>query len=334
MAGSIGMGAKLMITPTPPPIIVFSSAVDEQDTGDRVSNGGVKLYNNWCKVLRQAGFEAYICTTDGNYTPWLIEHQPHVSLGQVRTWIAEGRDVRGVTSWLPAQGFINAMNTIYYFDAELKWTLHFKPLFDKYRYRIRKIGTHSRVQQGWYLSQNIEANYIPDWCDTTYWRPAHSRREIWRIGYMDEGAHTSRDVGECERVLRATAIPAEFVQVQGTEAQVLHTMQSCDVFLGLNPGKHKLWGEGCPRSQMEAMHAGAIVIAYDVRGNREYLLDGFTGLLVPRDRPDLMAQHLKDLLLLYTKQERKRILMNSIKFAQNAFSERGRLELLKEFLDL
>ena len=59
-------------------------------------------------------------------------------------------------------------------------------------------------------------------------------------------------------------------------------MQQCDIFLGLNLGKHPLWGEGCPIPPLEALHAGCVLVAYDVLGNREYLLPEGSGVLISR----------------------------------------------------
>jgi hypothetical protein len=314
------------------PVVVLSSAVDTQDTGDRVSNGGMKLYNNWAKALRLAGVEAYVCTTNGQYTPWLIEHQPHVPLAMVQDWVKAGRNVRGVTCWLPAQGFINTVKDLYYYDAELKWTLHFKALFDQYRERMRGIATHSRVQQGWYLAQNIDATYIPDWTDEQSWRPDDTVRVLQRVGFMFEGDHVPSDINIIQQILRRAGIEAEFIPVSGTEKEVRDIMQTCDVFLGLNPGKHPLWGEGCPRSQMEAMYAGAVVLAYDVRGNREYILDGLTGALVPRGHPERMGQRLKTLLL--NRSEREFMRREGQGVVGGTFSSKGRAAAIKKWLEL
>ena len=41
--------------------------------------------------------------------------------------------------------------------------------------------------------------------------------------------------------------------------------------------------EGCPLTGIEAMYCGVPVVAFDVGGVREWLTDGVTGLLVPRN---------------------------------------------------
>jgi glycosyltransferase involved in cell wall biosynthesis len=54
--------------------------------------------------------------------------------------------------------------------------------------------------------------------------------------------------------------------------------------------------EGLPRVIMEAMAAARPVVATDVRGSRDLVRDGESGLLVPLDRPDLLAEALMRLL--------------------------------------
>ena len=54
--------------------------------------------------------------------------------------------------------------------------------------------------------------------------------------------------------------------------------------------------EGLPRVVMEAMAAAKPVVATDVRGSRDLVRNGKSGLLVPLERPDLLAEALLRLL--------------------------------------
>ena len=56
------------------------------------------------------------------------------------------------------------------------------------------------------------------------------------------------------------------------------------------------WREGMPRSIIEAMASGLPVVASDIRGCREEVVHGETGLLVPVRRPDRLAQALLTLI--------------------------------------
>jgi glycosyltransferase involved in cell wall biosynthesis len=56
------------------------------------------------------------------------------------------------------------------------------------------------------------------------------------------------------------------------------------------------WREGLPRSIIEAMAAGLPVVATDIRGCREEVIDGQTGLLVPPRQAEPLAHALEQLL--------------------------------------
>lgn len=55
--------------------------------------------------------------------------------------------------------------------------------------------------------------------------------------------------------------------------------------------------EGAPYVPLEAMRAGVPVVATDVTGNRDVVVDGSTGLLVPVDDPAALAEAIVRLLL-------------------------------------
>jgi glycosyltransferase involved in cell wall biosynthesis len=49
------------------------------------------------------------------------------------------------------------------------------------------------------------------------------------------------------------------------------------------------WREGFPRSAMEAAAMGLATVATDIRGNRQVVVDGETGVLVPVRSPAALA---------------------------------------------
>jgi hypothetical protein len=305
--------------------------------GDGKYNGGTKLYNLFVKLLRAHGYEAYIATYDGKYEHWLIEHQPHVSLETVREWKVEGRPLRFVTAWMGSNAFIDLADEIYFYDVELAWTsgTHFailRSLMDAKK--IRSLATHSRTQQAWYLATfRQEPILIPEWSDETYWFPLPEKRQLGTAGYLIEGPRTRGDIRVIAEYCHAKGVDLQLLNLAGgDECAIIEKMRQCDFYLGMNPGKSAIWGEGCPRTQQEAMHAGCVVIAYDVRGNREYLIDGYTGILVKRHRPDLVAQHLVRLMQNFKLKEQIRA--TSTDLAARAFSSYGRWELVREFLEI
>jgi len=56
------------------------------------------------------------------------------------------------------------------------------------------------------------------------------------------------------------------------------------------------WREGMPVSIMEAMACGLPVVATDIRGSREEVVDGVTGLLVPARDPAKLATAMLEIL--------------------------------------
>lgn len=55
------------------------------------------------------------------------------------------------------------------------------------------------------------------------------------------------------------------------------------------------WREGFPRAAMEAAAIGLPIVATDVRGNRQVVQDGVTGVLVPVRDPDALAGAIRSL---------------------------------------
>lgn len=96
--------------------------------------------------------------------------------------------------------------------------------------------------------------------------------ELWVVGERlasDHAESIERDIA---------AIPAELaprIRFLGYRGDVPDLLRAADAFV---LPSHR---EGMPRSIVEAMLTGLPVIATDIRGSREEVLDGETGLLVP-----------------------------------------------------
>jgi len=75
----------------------------------------------------------------------------------------------------------------------------------------------------------------------------------------------------------------------GTTGDVMTVLPKFDVVAGSS------LREGLPLSILEAMAAGRPVVTTDVGGNREAVIDGITGTLVPPDDPSAHADALEDL---------------------------------------
>ncbi|HNY79296.1 MAG: FkbM family methyltransferase [Sedimentisphaerales bacterium] len=335
-ARSSGQPAPQAETPVEHPILLISSCKGPRETGDARYNGGLKLYNLWVKLLRQHGFQAYVVTHDGRHTAWLLEHQPHVSIQEVLRWKQAHLPLKFITGWAEATEFVELADTIYFYDCELKYTSgeHFPILEAMVRNgRIIEFATNSRTQQAWHMSQwKRPVRFINEWCDPDYWYDSPEERVPLRVGFMNEGPHTSEHVAAVETACRKAGIDASFLLIQGDEAHVAQAMRTCDLFLGLNLGKHPLWGEGCPRSPQEALHCGCVVIAYDVLGNREYLLPNFSGLPIPRGNVGEMARQV--VRVLSDSNHKERLRQQGLALVRAMFSPETCWPFVRDFLGL
>lgn len=317
------------------PVIFVSACVDHHEKGDWKFNGGIKELNYLVKILRLHGYESYIVTYDGTYEPWLIEHQPHISISEFRDKRNKRNNVRCVTSWAVARSFIEECKNIYFWDMELSYTdhRHLHRLAKLYRTKIKNTAAISRTIQAWHMATfEHPCIVIPNLLDTSSWYPIDHNRIIGRVGYMHEGPHTSDYIQAIAEQLTLFGIHPEFHLLRGDEADILSGMRSCDIFLSMNIGKDPLWGEGCPRTILEALSVGCIVIAFDIIGNRETLIDGFNGIIVERARPDLMAQAL--MKLYQNPQHILDLRKRSLSLVEACHTFGSRWTAIKRFLDL
>ena len=154
LAASLGAGVRGVVAdsrarpapaaPAQKPIIFASACASEVYHGGWKYNGGVKLLNNLVKLVRLHGYEAYMVTYDGTYEPWLIDHQPHLSIEAFRQKMRGAEDVRCLTSWAEGSAFISECRRLYFWDMELAWTehSHFPALARLYLYEAQKNRGH------------------------------------------------------------------------------------------------------------------------------------------------------------------------------------------------
>ena len=305
------------------------------DHGKRF-NGGIKLYNLWAKLFNDSGLPTHIATPDGQYEPWLLHHQSVIKQAEIPALVKTG-GVRLMTAWLYAADDqqIREAGPLCYFDAELAWTLQFRHRLEELLRRgmIGSIATHSRYIQSWYL-----ANYgllpllVNEWSDERVFFADPAVRVPGRIGCMVSNPEEERIFRALQRYGEQSPACESVIEVKGDEASVAALMRTCDIFIGLNQGKHALWGEGCPRTQQEAIHSGCMLAAFDVLGNREYLYNGWTGILVERGAVDDLWQRI--LQVLQDAQEKERLRQNGRALVQALFTAPSKLPLAKQFLRL
>lgn len=126
--------------------------------------------------------------------------------------------------------------------------------------------------------------------------PAKSQRDL--VAAMDELVDTDDDVhlfvvgwGELEDDLRAAVSEhglESHVTVTGRVPEVYDYYALADVFVSASAF------EGLPLTHLEAMAAELPVVATDIRGVREVVVDGETGRLVPVGDPAALANAMRD----------------------------------------
>ncbi len=300
-------------------------------------NGGVKIYNLWIKLLQANNIHAYIATQDGGYDPWLCDHQPVISYRDLN-YLKETNNIRIMTGWLdtPQLEQVSADQPFYYFDAELTWTLKFRNKLDYFlkTNRIAKIATHSRYIQSWYMANyGIKPVLINEFSDTSIFYDDAAKRIPLRIGCMPEPNEKDETAfNYLHEKVKQFGNRTELIKITGDEKEVAGRMQTVDIFVGLNQGKHELWGEGCPRTQQEALHCGCVLVAFDCLGNREYLYHNWTGLMAPAGDKEKLWSNVN--YLLDHEAEKERLRINGKLIADNLFSEKNKIALIGAFLDL
>lgn len=317
------------------PVFFVSACVDEKKHGGWKYNGGIKELSYLVKLLINHGYEAYMVTYDGSYEPWLIEHQPTISIEEFRSKLRAATDVRCVTSYAIAKAFIHECQQLYFWDMELELTenSHFSILAGLYKHKIKGTAAISRTIQAWHMAHfEKPCTIMPNLLDESLWFPVEAYRHSLQVGYMDEGLHTEKYIDTLRDTLQSSGIYLELQLIKGCEADILSGMRSCEVFLSMNLGKDALWGEGCPRTVVEALSTGCVVVAFDVIGNRETIQSNFNGILVSRYRLDLMAN---TLISLYKNPgEIERLRNNALSLIQYCHTFDARWPAVKEFLEL
>lgn len=100
-------------------------------------------------------------------------------------------------------------------------------------------------------------------------RTSHPRVRFVIVGPTDEGKADAIDPAAVQRAV------ADGVVFTGARTDMPECYSAFDVFLTAS------WREGFPRSAMEAAAMGLATVATDIRGNRQVIDDGVTGVLVP-----------------------------------------------------
>ncbi len=112
--------------------------------------------------------------------------------------------------------------------------------------------------------------------------------ELWIAGGRLESDHAG-DVGRSLDAALADPMRGPRIRALDYRQDVPDLLRAADIFV---LPSHR---EGMPRSIIEAMLTGLPVVATDIRGSREEVIDGETGLLVPVADPAALAAGLSRL---------------------------------------
>jgi glycosyltransferase involved in cell wall biosynthesis len=317
------------------PLIFVSACISQELTGYWKYNGGIKEFNCLVKLLRSKGYEAYIVTYDGQDVPWLVDHQPCISLAAFEAKLLVSSNVRCITSWAEARAFIQGCQKLYFWDMALTATdqVHYYLLADLYRRKIQKVAGVSGTIQAWHMAHfNRLCVRLPNLVDDAIWFPIAEQRIPHRIGYLDEGPRTEGYIQIIQDIISRHSLNLEFFKFSGPEDEMVSGMRSCEVFLTMNCAEDMFWGEGGPLPPLEALAVGCVPITFDIFGPREIIQSNFSGVIVPRDRPDLMAEALANTYLIPGELERLR--NNGMALFQSCHTMEARWPFVVDFLDL
>jgi glycosyltransferase involved in cell wall biosynthesis len=106
-------------------------------------------------------------------------------------------------------------------------------------------------------------------------------------------------IGQCkpadygQKLMKAAGVKgiAARISIYGFSDDVRSLIDQVDI--GLAPS---IVREACPLSPMEFMQAGKCVIATDNGGQKEYIINGETGILVPPDNPKALSAAIRNML--------------------------------------
>ncbi|HEC80987.1 MAG TPA: glycosyltransferase family 1 protein, partial [Thermoplasmatales archaeon] len=126
-------------------------------------------------------------------------------------------------------------------------------------------------------------------------------------------AGKGRDLGKLQWSIRKAKLQDRFIfPGQVDKDQLVKLYQNATIFVF--PSYH----EGLPGAVLEAMSCGLPVIATDVRGNRDLISNGETGILVPPRSPKKMAEAIS--MLLEDEKLRKTLGKNARKIVERSYT--------------
>lgn len=113
--------------------------------------------------------------------------------------------------------------------------------------------------------------------------------ELWAVGERLQSDHAA-GIGDIVRRCETDPALRDRIRFLGYRDDVPDLLRAADLFVLPS------WREGMPRSIIEAMLTGLPVVATNIRGSREEVVDGETGFLVPVGNEGALARALRRLV--------------------------------------
>ncbi len=108
---------------------------------------------------------------------------------------------------------------------------------------------------------------------------------LWVVGSRLKSDHATAIDDQIETI-RNHPLLSQRIKFLGYRDDVVSIIQAADIF---TLASHR---EGMPRSIIEAMMVGLPIVATNIRGCREEIIDGETGILVPVRDPETLSSAL------------------------------------------
>ena len=240
-------------------------------------NGGVKVANQWCLLLREMGVDALMSVPDGRPCDGLAAPAPTVSWDEtsrlcrpfdcvIFNWSASDLEFGYA---LPARYMYYATQGLHVLSQCVERDAHRHLRFTAH---ITLTPTMRAVLRD---SYGLEARLVPNFVDPAVFRPERRppRARPRFAGMPRRGAH----------VLNAAAEWADCRVIDDVgERGVARALADADVFLATSLGERTPVGmaEGFPLPPLEAMACGCVVVGYAATGGLAYMEDGHNCRLI------------------------------------------------------
>lgn len=151
-------------------------------------------------------------------------------------------------------------------------------------------GTHIRYQLGippeafviGIVARMVQEKGINDFLHAA--TNAASKNQNLYFLMVGERLHSDHAGDVTKQLTEAAHLLGDRLLTTGIRSDIAELLSAMDVFCLPS------WREGMPRTIIEAMMMGKAVIATDIRGSREEVIAGKTGLLVPIKSPEILEK--------------------------------------------